>query len=137
MLEQSGKTAVDLVSDYLRQLWEHIMLTIEKARGEMVIEALPIHVVITVPAIWKGYARQAMQEAAKRAGILDTREAGVTHLTFAPEPEAAGLSTLLEHGSGVKPGNVYIVCDAGGGTVVRRVWAFNSELQLTSSQGSY
>ncbi|KAH8203365.1 hypothetical protein TruAng_002460 [Truncatella angustata] len=117
MLKESEKTAVDLVSDYLRLLWEHIMSTIEKARGESVIEALAFHVIITVPAIWKGYARQAMEDAAKKSGILNFRLAGTTKLTFAPEPEAAALSTLLEQGNSVRPGNVYVICDAGGGTV--------------------
>ncbi len=121
MMETSGRTAVELITDYLRLLWEHTMSTIERSRGETVVEALAIHVVITVPAIWKGYARQAMKAAAKKSGILDTRVAGDTSLTFVPEPEAAALSTLLEQGSGVLPGNVYIICDAGGGTVVRKL----------------
>jgi hypothetical protein len=122
MMEKSGRTAVDLIADYLRLVWEHIISTIEKARGETVVEALSIRVVITVPAIWKSYARQAMEEAAKKSGILDFRLAGPTKLTFAPEPEAAALSTLLEQGSGVRPGNVYVICDAGGGTVVSVAW---------------
>ncbi|KAK3946034.1 hypothetical protein QBC46DRAFT_370658 [Diplogelasinospora grovesii] len=117
MMEESGRTAVGLIADYLRLLWAHIMSTIERARGETVLEALAIHVVITVPAIWKSYARQAMEDAAKDAGILDSRAAGDTTLAFVPEPEAAALSTLLEQGRGVQPGNVYVVCDAGGGTV--------------------
>ncbi|KAJ2997102.1 hypothetical protein NUW58_g769 [Xylaria curta] len=117
MLENCGKSAVELVADYLRLVWKHTMSTIERARGDAVVEALPIHVVITVPAIWKGYARQAMEDAAKMAGILDYRLAGTTRLTFVPEPEAAALSTLLEQGSGARTGNVYVICDAGGGTV--------------------
>ncbi|TGJ86878.1 hypothetical protein E0Z10_g1906 [Xylaria hypoxylon] len=117
MMEESGRTAVDLVADYLRLLWEHITSTVDRARGETIVEALPIHVVITVPAIWESYERRAMEDSAKKAGILKYRLAGATKLTFAPEPEAAALSTLHEQGSGVRPGNVYIVCDAGGGTV--------------------
>ncbi|KAI1757988.1 hypothetical protein F4782DRAFT_475954 [Xylaria castorea] len=117
MVEESGKTAIDLVADYLRLLWAHIVSTIERARGEDVVEALPIHIVLTVPAIWKSYARRAMKDAAESSGILDYRSAGATKLTFAPEPEAAALATLHEQGSGVRPGNVYIICDAGGGTV--------------------
>ncbi|KAI1422316.1 hypothetical protein F5Y12DRAFT_786866 [Xylaria sp. FL1777] len=117
LMATSGRTAVDLIADYLRSLWKHTMSTIEKARGVSVVEALPIHIVVTVPAIWKGYARQAMEESIKKSGILVSRLAGTTNLTFVPEPEAAALSTLLEQGSGVRQGNVYIICDAGGGTV--------------------
>ncbi|GAW18679.1 hypothetical protein ANO14919_081600 [Xylariales sp. No.14919] len=117
MMEKSSKTAVDLIADYLRLLWEHAMSTISRELSEIVVEALAIHVVVTVPAIWQGYARHAMEEAVKKAGILDDRLAGTTKLTLAPEPEAAALATLYEKGSGVKRGNVYVICDAGGGTV--------------------
>jgi hypothetical protein len=98
MLRENGKTAIDLIADYLRALWAHVLDTIQKARGESVVDALPFHVVITVPAIWKGYARQGMEKAAKQSGILDPRAAGPTMLTFAPEPEAAALSALSEPG---------------------------------------
>lgn len=118
MLKENGKTAIDLIADYLRALWVHVIESINKSRGESVVDALVFRVVITVPAIWKGYARQGMERAAKMAGILDRRPAGTTTLTFAPEPEAAALSTLCEPGRRVKTGDVYMICDAGGGTVV-------------------
>jgi hypothetical protein len=137
MMEESGKTPVSLVTDYLRLLWAHVMSAIERARGESVVEALAIHVVITVPAIWKSYARRDMEVAAQRAGILDVRRAGDTKLTFAPEPEAAALSTLLEQGSGVRPDHVYVVCDAGGGTAVSELNFFLPERQLTAMGGSH
>ncbi|KAJ4329089.1 hypothetical protein N0V84_000448 [Fusarium piperis] len=69
-------------------------MAIARDRGESVIEAYQFHVAITVPAIWKDYARQDLEKAVKNAGILDRRTAGKTILTFAPEPEAAALSTL-------------------------------------------
>ncbi|KAH6647235.1 hypothetical protein BKA67DRAFT_429649 [Truncatella angustata] len=117
MMEKSGKSAVDLVADYLRLLWGHIVSTIARARGDDIVKSLAIHLVITVPAIWKSYARQALQDAAKRSGIFEERFVGATKLTLAIEPEVAALSTLHEQGSGVRPGNVYVICDAGGGTV--------------------
>ncbi|KAK0641359.1 hypothetical protein B0T16DRAFT_213993 [Cercophora newfieldiana] len=117
MLRDHNRTAVDLVADYLRLLWKHVVKSIHKARGELVVDAMTFHVVITVPAIWKDYARERMRQAAKKAGILSPRVAGQTTLSFAPEPEAAALATLCEPGRSVKPGDVYVVCDAGGGTV--------------------
>ncbi|KAL4807449.1 hypothetical protein BDV18DRAFT_167977 [Aspergillus unguis] len=117
MLKETGKTAIGLIADYLRLLWNHIIETVEKSRGESVIDALRFHVVITVPAIWKGYARQGMEEAAQIAGLLDTRAAGSTVLSFVPEPEAAALSTLCEPGRKTQAGDVFVICDAGGGTV--------------------
>ncbi|KAH8647092.1 hypothetical protein BGZ60DRAFT_521403 [Tricladium varicosporioides] len=117
MERENGKSAVEFIADYLRALWAHILDTIVKARGESVVDALPLHIVITVPAIWKGYAREEMKKAAKLAGILDRRSAGPTTITFAPEPEAAALATLSEPGRKSKAGDVYVICDAGGGTV--------------------
>ncbi|KAJ0326463.1 hypothetical protein COL5a_006973 [Colletotrichum fioriniae] len=117
MLKDSGKTAIALVADFLRALFNHAMYTITKARGEEAVDAMRLHIVITVPAIWKGYARQAMETAAEKAGILSSRVAGKTRLTLAPEPEAAALSTLSEPGRKVGKNDAYIICDAGGGTV--------------------
>lgn len=117
-LLEIGKSAVDVIADYLRALSQHILETIENARGESVLEALRFHIVLTVPAIWKGYARQSMREAARKAGLLDSRPAGPTTLAFAPEPEAAAFATLCEPGRTVKKDEVYVICDAGGGTVV-------------------
>lgn len=116
MLRESGKTAIDLISDYLGALWKHVLETIYKARGKSAIEAMAFHVVITVPAIWKDYARQGMEEAARKAGILTARLAGPTTLAFAPE-QAAALATLCEGGRNFGAGDVFVVCDAGGGTV--------------------
>ncbi|CAM1509778.1 Fc.00g001130.m01.CDS01 [Cosmosporella sp. VM-42] len=117
MLRENDKTAVDLIADYLRLLWKHILETIVKSRGDSVVEALTFHIVITVPAIWKGYARQGMEKAAEMSGMLDDRPAGPTTLSYAPEPEAAALSTLCEPGRKPNTGEVYVICDAGGGTV--------------------
>ncbi|KAL5003365.1 hypothetical protein BDV10DRAFT_200311 [Aspergillus recurvatus] len=117
MLRDTGKSPVGLVADYLRALWQHTIDTINKALGDFVVDGLRFHVVITVPAIWKAYARQSMQDAAKSAGILKKRKAGETTLSFVPEPEAAALATLCERGRRIKKGDVYVICDAGGGTV--------------------
>ncbi|KAI1162283.1 actin-like ATPase domain-containing protein [Nemania serpens] len=116
-LRELDKTPTEIVADYLRVLWKHTLDTIHKSRSKVVIAALAFHVVITVPAIWKDYARTSMQEAAAKAGILEVRPAGPTTLSFVPEPEAAGLVTLCEHGERLKTDDVYVICDAGGGTV--------------------
>ncbi len=118
IMREQKKTPIDLIADYLRALWGHILATIHKARGRSVVDALTFHVVITVPAIWKDYARQSMKEAAGKAGILDDRLAGPTTLSFAPEPEAAALASRFESKPSIDAGDVFVICDAGGGTVV-------------------
>ncbi|KAJ5731686.1 uncharacterized protein N7483_006194 [Penicillium malachiteum] len=119
MLRESGKTPEDCIADYLGALWKHTMTMILKTHPNYLIEALQFHVFITVPAIWKDYARNAMKKAAIKAGILNHRAAGETTLTFAPEPEAAGLAALLDrsvdNSMEVERGNVFLICDAGGG----------------------
>ncbi|KAH8903396.1 actin-like ATPase domain-containing protein [Coniochaeta sp. PMI_546] len=117
MLAEQNKTATDIIADYLQGLWKHIMATIVRARSKSVIDALKFHVVITVPAIWPDYARKDMREAAKKAGILDDRPSGETTLDFAPEPEAAALASLWDRTANLEKGDVYMICDAGGGTV--------------------
>lgn len=124
IIRESQKTATDLTADYLRALWRHILEIIHKARGDSVMGALTFHVVITVPAIWKDYARQSMEEAARKSGILEIRPAGPTTLAFAPEPEAAALTSLYESRPSINVGNVFVICDAGGGTVVSWQWQF-------------
>lgn len=121
MLKENGKSETDLIADYLRKLWQHVLAVMAQDRGKTIVDELRFHVVITVPAIWKGYARQGMKKAAKQSGVLDHRAAGQTTLSFVPEPEAAALATLSEPGRKVQPNDVFVVCDAGGGTVVRFV----------------
>ncbi|KAJ5419556.1 purine and uridine phosphorylase [Penicillium crustosum] len=114
-LRENGITAEDCIADYLRAIWKHTLETIRQARPKYGIDALKFHAVLTVPITWKEYARNAMKRAASKAGILDYRIAGPTSLTVVPEPEAAGLAALVDRGSYVEAGNVFVVCDAGGG----------------------
>jgi hypothetical protein len=118
VLGEMNKTVTDAIADYLGGLWRHILGTIERARSKSVIGALTFHVVITVPAIWPDYARKDMMEAARKAGIFNDRAAGDTTLAFAPEPEAAALASLWDRAPDLELGDVYMICDAGGGTVV-------------------
>ena len=69
--------------------------------------------IVTVPAIWSDGAKALTRQAAIRAGIP---EAGLTLIT---EPEAAALfcaTTCVE--ADLDAGDRFLVCDAGGGTVV-------------------
>jgi molecular chaperone DnaK (HSP70) len=119
LLEESNKAVVDCIADYLRALWCHTIKTIQQARGNSLVSNLTFHVVITIPAIWKDYARESMRNAVDKAVILQERPSvGKTILTFVPEPEAAGLASLGLRRRKLKSGDVYVICDAGGGTVV-------------------
>ncbi|KAK0654970.1 hypothetical protein B0T16DRAFT_383955 [Cercophora newfieldiana] len=121
ILQNSGKTAIKVIADYLRLLWAHAEETLRKTLGKKVSQRLTIGFIVTIPAIWKPYARQRMEEAVEMSGILTTRMAVTKYLSFAPEPEAAAIAALLERQRsirrGINQGDIYVVCDAGGGTV--------------------
>jgi molecular chaperone DnaK (HSP70) len=69
--------------------------------------------VITVPAIWSDDAKNLTRLAATRAGIPGDK------LNLITEPEAAALycATMCEE-LDLRQGDRFLVCDAGGGTVV-------------------
>ncbi|KAI1810431.1 hypothetical protein GGS20DRAFT_594370 [Poronia punctata] len=119
MMNAANKTPVDLVSDYLKALWDHVISEIKDAKGTGLVNGTQFHVALSVPAIWNDHARGKMREAAKRAGILDKRIVGDTTLDFISEPEAAALATLpeLDNRDDLSPGDCFVVLDAGGGTV--------------------
>ncbi|KAF2267197.1 hypothetical protein CC78DRAFT_541863 [Lojkania enalia] len=119
LLQRAGKTAVRAVADYLQLLWHHTLRNIEKDLGEIAVEGLPFHVVLTVPAVWTARAVSRMRQAAKQAGILEERLAGETTLHFVSEPEAAAIATFddLKVRPNFHRGDTFVVCDAGGGTV--------------------
>lgn len=93
-LKQQNKTVVEVISDYLRQLWKHSIINIRRAIGGQLVDLCRFKVVATIPAIWPIYAQMRMHEAIEKAGILSARDAGQTTLEFLPEPEAAALATL-------------------------------------------
>lgn len=70
---------------------------------------------VTVPAIWSNKSKCIMKSASVKAGIFDDP------LTFfALEPEAAACDYAegkVSDQEAIKPGNNYIVCDIGGGTI--------------------
>ncbi|KAI1077078.1 hypothetical protein F5B20DRAFT_583569 [Whalleya microplaca] len=114
------KSAVTVVGDLLKLIWNHALTRIAQIYGEGLVDATPFHVVFTVPAIWPEYAHQKMREAAIIADILDDRLCGETTVSFISEPEAAAIECLhsdLRARSDLKADDVFVVCDCGGGTV--------------------
>ncbi|KAF5617449.1 Hsp70 chaperone protein [Fusarium sp. NRRL 52700] len=120
-LKETNDDAVDVVANFLRELWGHAMDSIIRKFGDELVGQSRFHVVVTLPAIWPPYAQQRMKQAAKMSGILDKRLCGETTLHFVSEPEAAALATVedLSKRSTIKhqKGDTLVICDAGGGTV--------------------
>jgi molecular chaperone DnaK (HSP70) len=109
-----SKKAVDYAADFLRNLREY---AVEQLSANSVIAPLlqgsKVSYVITVPAIWTDRAKALTRDAAQRAGIPTSA------LNFIAEPEAAALyCATISREVSLGPRDKFVICDAGGGTVV-------------------
>lgn len=114
-----GKTAEEVVTDYLHEIYNWIFNMISNRISVEVLAMTPMEFWFTVPAIWSDRAKSATIMAAKNAGFAG-RDADSIRLI--PEPEAAGVATLkgLAEGSSatkINNGDGILICDCGGGTV--------------------
>lgn len=98
-----GKTAVEVVSDYLSEVYEHIMKTIAKQISEEALSITPLEFWFTVPAIWSDQAQSATRTAAQRAGF-GRRPAD--NIFMISEPEAAAIAALKKYTTSSMGGSV-------------------------------
>jgi len=111
LLTPHSKTATDAAADFLIVVHETIQSELIKRFGETFVNQASIAYVLTVPAVWSDAAKQATVDAANKAGL---RECSY----MISEPEAAAVYALSTmKATGLTVGDVYIVLDAGGGTV--------------------
>lgn len=103
---------LDASARFLRHLKEAWDSTFAPGREEADNQLARQDVIVTVPASFDAAARELTLEAAKAAGI--------EHLTLLEEPQAALYAWLEAMGETfrqqVKPGEVILVVDVGGGT---------------------
>ncbi|KAI7554287.1 actin-like ATPase domain-containing protein [Hortaea werneckii] len=110
-LATTRKSVNTVIAEYLKALFDHTKEALKRRYGEVFVSNTPLHVVLTVPAVWSDEAQEATLSAAKVAGIRD-------HITMISEPEAAAVYAL----QAIQPNNLsvgqnFVVVDAGGGTV--------------------
>ena len=108
------KTAVDYTADYLKCIYNYVSNEVLPSRyGAQFLQNQQISYVITVPAIWSDKAKELTRRAAVMAGIPREK------LLLITEPEAAALfcATLCKEVD-LQIGDRFLICDAGGGTVV-------------------
>lgn len=111
-----GKTTVEIVGDYLAQVREAAFAEMSKKYGAAMFSSMRRELVVTVPAVWSERAKDLTLKAVAKAGWDAVTVALVT------EPEAAAIYTLRHMREGpsseeVQAGDVFVLCDAGGGTV--------------------
>ena len=109
-----NKSPVDFAADYIKQVRNFVLTEVlPKDFGSAFLANQRIKYILTVPAIWTDKAIDLTKTAAVRAGIPEA------DLILVTEPEAAALycSTLC-HEVDLKDKDRFLICDAGGGTVV-------------------
>lgn len=107
----SANSPANLATKYLSCLREHTLHILKLRLGEGVVNSTPFRFIITVPAIWDDAAKARTQKCGIDAGMGD----GIRIIS---EPEAAvvfALSSMDHHN--LSPGDTFVLCDAGGGTV--------------------
>jgi actin-like ATPase involved in cell morphogenesis len=115
-LESVGKSAEDVVADYLRLVWEYSFQEIQNKYLTDINQSFTFRIVITVPAIWNPEAREKTKRAISLAGLPKN-----SVVQAVEEPTAAAIATLnhlmRSEPNSIQQGDCYLVCDAGGGTV--------------------
>jgi molecular chaperone DnaK (HSP70) len=112
---RGGRNVDKLVTDYISALGDHLMYTLREKLGDGVVASTPLEFIVTVPAIWSDLAKDKTRRACQNAPGLSATKSPI-HLIS--EPEAAAIYAL--HGldpHGLRIGDSFVICDAGGGTV--------------------
>ncbi|KAG0126370.1 hypothetical protein HOY82DRAFT_570205 [Tuber indicum] len=108
-----GKKPVDVVADYLSELYKHTIDHLEKTLGKSTVEVSPLDFILTVPAVWSDAAKNLTLQAAELAGFGRKKS-----IRLISEPEAAAVCCLKEmEPKNLNVGDTFVVADCGGGTV--------------------
>ncbi|RAL05412.1 Hsp70 family protein [Aspergillus ibericus CBS 121593] len=111
LLQKYDTDAVQVTADYIRHLVRHAQETLERRLG-VAAKTMDMRFVLTVPAVWGDKAKHNTLRAAEKAGIP------AEDVSLVSEPEAAALYSLrATQPNSISKNDVFIVCDAGGGTV--------------------
>lgn len=86
-LNKIGKTAEQVVADYLKCIWDHTLATLRRKHEE--VSLYTMKVVLTVPAVWSPAAKDKTLQAARKAGLP-------VDIMLVTEPEAAALAVLKD-----------------------------------------
>jgi hypothetical protein len=115
---RGGKDVDTLAADFFSGILGHLKYTLREKLGDGVMTSTPFEIVVTVPAIWSDLAKDKTRQACLQGlrNALPEQAAALVHLIS--EPEAAAIYAM--HGldpHGLKIGESFVICDAGGGTV--------------------
>ncbi|KDQ16894.1 hypothetical protein BOTBODRAFT_106352 [Botryobasidium botryosum FD-172 SS1] len=127
-----GKRAIDLIIDFLSNLWEYAKEQITREIG-IVADLESADVWLTVPAAWDAKGCGIMRDAAIAAGLVQSAHAGDREwrdrLRIITEPEAAAVHCAhLTNLHKLRPSQNFMICDAGGGTVDLAIYKIIGQL---------
>ncbi|KAI9512146.1 actin-like ATPase domain-containing protein [Russula earlei] len=127
-----GKKPIHLIVDFLYCMWEYAKEQITREIGA-VADLDSADVWLTVPAAWDARGCDMMRDAAITAGLV--RSVGARdrdwrdRLHIITEPEAAAVHCAhLTDLHKLKPSQIFMICDAGGGTVDLAVYQILGQL---------
>lgn len=108
------KKAVDYTAEFLSCVLQYVLQEfIPRRYSQEFLRKHQISYVITVPAVWTDKAKELTRQGVFRSGLP------YQQLTLITEPEAAALYCItLAREADLKVRDSFVVCDAGGGTVV-------------------
>ncbi|KIW18054.1 hypothetical protein PV08_02341 [Exophiala spinifera] len=113
VLDQYGVSITRAIADFLHEMWRHALSRIAASDGEAFFESCQKDLVLSVPPAWSPNSVRIMQQAAELAELPEP--------DIVAEQEAAALSVLMEQGlnnrGNLQIGDIFVVVDAGGGTV--------------------
>ncbi|KAE8370946.1 hypothetical protein BDV27DRAFT_140170 [Aspergillus caelatus] len=111
LLRKYKTDAVQVMADYLKHLVEYAKSILQRRFG-IPAQHMNLRFTLTVPAVWSDKAKDRTMNAAIKANIRPQ------DITLVSEPEAAALYALRSiQPNSIAKNDVFIVCDAGGGTV--------------------
>ncbi|KAK1237476.1 hypothetical protein MKX08_003101 [Trichoderma sp. CBMAI-0020] len=108
-IQQLPKTPIQITADFIGAIHNHAIEEITKKFPKEYVQLCRKEYVFSVPAVWSDAAKHATLKAAEMAGL--------TPVQLIKEPEAAALWTTKKLNAALNSGDVFVVCDAGGGTV--------------------
>ncbi|PWW76345.1 actin-like ATPase domain-containing protein [Tuber magnatum] len=113
LLIPPGKKPVDVVADYLSELYKHTIDHLEKSLGKDVVEVSSLEFILTVPAVWSDEAKDLTLQAAESAGFGRKKS-----IRLISEPEATTVCCLKEiEPKNLNVGDTFVVADCGDRTV--------------------
>ncbi|KAK2596396.1 hypothetical protein N8I77_013288 [Diaporthe amygdali] len=122
-LKETRKTLSDMnvnvtkvIEDYITSIWKYARGEMEKFLRRRILQSIPIHVVIAIPAMWGNQAIDTMKNALASNILASSLEQHVTY-NFISEPEAALQAYGKELQAKLDVGEIVTVADLGGGTV--------------------